>query len=299
MGLIGRWAGLASSMPGLTNFISRAPGLDVLVKKLAGIAPQRQIPRFAPQTFRAWFRRNRRGKRGGPRVLLWPDTFNDHFHPETAVAATEVLEAAGYEVALPPPGLCCGRPLYDFGMLDLARRALAGILEKLEPEIRAGTPIIALEPACASVFRDELLDFFPGSGPARRLSRQVFLFGDFVAASAWRPRSLNARAVVHGHCHHKATFGLTGDLALLDRMGIECTQPEAGCCGMAGSFGFHPERYFLSMKLAERALLPAVRQAASDTLVIADGYSCREQIAQGASRRALHIADAARLALKS
>jgi Fe-S oxidoreductase len=201
-------------------------------------------------------------------------------------------------VALPPPGLCCGRPLYDFGMLDLAQKALRAILDKLEPEIRAGTPIVLLEPACASVFRDELLNLFPEDDRARRLSRQIVLFGDFLAASGWQPPPLHARAVVHGHCHHKAVFGMAGDLALLDRLGVECAQPEAGCCGMAGSFGFHPERYSLSMKLAERALLPAVRQAEPDTLVIADGYSCREQIAQGTSRRTLHLAEVARLASK-
>jgi Fe-S oxidoreductase len=299
MGWIHRWAGLASSMPGLTNWVSQAPVLAGLVKKLAGIAPKRDIPRFAPETFVSWFRRrrNKTAERGGPRVLLFPDTFNNYFHPQTAVAATEVLEAAGYRVALPAAGLCCGRPLYDFGMLDLARRHLREIMEKLEADIRAGTPIIALEPACASVFRDELLNFFPKDDLARRLSRQVVLFGDFLAASAWEPARIGGRAIVHGHCHHKAVFGMGGDLALLERTGIECVQPEAGCCGMAGSFGFHPERFALSMKLAEQALLPAVRRADSDTYVIADGYSCREQIVQGTSRRALHLAEVVRLAL--
>ena len=299
MGMIHRWAGAAALMPRLTNAVNHAPGLAWLVKKLAGVAPQRDIPRFAPQTFRAWFQRHRKisGEHGGSRVLLWPDTFNNHFHPETAVAATEVLESAGHRVTLPPPGLCCGRPLYDFGMLDLARRALREIMEKLEPEIRAGTPIIMLEPACASVFRDELLNFFPQDGRAQRLARQVVLFGDFLAAGTWVPPRMEGRALVHGHCHHKALFGLDGDLGLLGRMGIACAQPEAGCCGMSGSFGFHPERYPLSMKLAERALLPAVREAGADTFVIADGYSCREQIAQGSPRRALHVAEVVRLGL--
>jgi FAD/FMN-containing dehydrogenase/Fe-S oxidoreductase len=299
MGLIQRWAGAASWMPRLTNFVTQAPGLGYLAKKAAGISTQREIPRFAPQTFVSWFRRRKNisGLNDAGRVVLWPDTFNNHFHPETAIAATEVLEAAGHRVALPPPGLCCGRPLYDFGMLDLARRALRGIMEKLEPEIRAGTPIVMLEPACASVFRDELLNFFPGNELAQRLSRQVVLFGDFLTASPWQPARIGGRAVVHGHCHHKAVFGMGGHLALLERMGVACEQPEAGCCGMSGSFGFHPERYPLSMKLAERALLPAVRRAEPDTYIVADGFSCREQIAQSSSRRALHVAEVARLAL--
>ena len=301
MGWIRRWAGAASAMPRLVNWVTHIPGLDALVKMAAGIAPERELPRFASETFVSRFHRSadRSGQDGDRRVILWPDTFNNHFHPETAVAATGVLEAAGYHVSLPPAGLCCGRPLYDFGMLDLARRHLLEIMEKLESDIRAGTPVIALEPACASVFRDELLNLFPQDDRARRLSRQVVLFGDFLAASGWQPARIGGRAVVHGHCHHKAVFGMAGDLALLDRLGIECAQPEAGCCGMSGSFGFHPERYALSMKLAEQALLPAVRRADSDTYIIADGYSCREQIAQGSSRRALHIAEVASLALKS
>jgi Fe-S oxidoreductase len=297
MGWIHRWARLASFAPGLVNLVTRTPGLATLAKFAAGVASERAIPAFAAQTFRQWFAAREPVNPLGERVVLWPDTFNNYFHPETAAAATEVLEAAGYRVTLPPTGLCCGRPLYDFGMLDLARRHLREIMEKLEADIRAGTPIIALEPACASVFRDELLNFFPKDDLARRLSRQVVLFGDFLAASAWEPARIGGRAIVHGHCHHKAVFGMGGDLALLERTGIECVQPEAGCCGMAGSFGFHPERFALSMKLAEQALLPAVRRADSDTYVIADGYSCREQIVQGTSRWALHLAEVVRLAL--
>jgi hypothetical protein len=182
-------------------------------------------------------------------------------------------------------------------MLDLARRQLRQIIDRLAPDIRAGTPVIVLEPACASVFRDELLNLFPADELARRLAGQVRLFGDFLAAAPWHPPRAAGRALVHGHCHHKSVFGMAGDLALLGQLGIESTAPEAGCCGMAGSFGFHPQHLPLSMKLGERALLPAVRGADPDTVIIANGYSCREQIAHGTSRRALHIAEVARRAL--
>jgi Fe-S oxidoreductase len=299
MGWIHRWARLASLAPTLVNLVMRAPGLSKLAKLAAGVAGERELPAFAARTFRQWFAAREPVNPQGHRVILWPDTFNNHFHPETAIAATEVLEAAGFRVALPPAGLCCGRPLYDFGMLDLAQQQLRRILHSLEADIRDGTPIVAIEPACASVFRDELLNLFPNDSRARRLARQVRLFGDFLAGSSWEAPRLEARAVVHGHCHHKATFGMAGDLALLDKLGVTCTMPETGCCGMSGSFGFHPERYPLSIKLAERALLPAVRRADSDTYIVANGYSCREQIAQGTSRRALHVAEIARLALKS
>ena len=297
MGLIHRWARVAALAPGLANFAGRAPGLSALAKWAAGMAQERDMPAFAPQTFRQWFAARDPGDRQGERVLLWADTFNNHFHPETAAAATEVLEAAGYRVALPAAALCCGRPLYDFGMLDLARRQLRQIIDRLAPDIRAGTPVIVLEPACASVFRDELLNLFPADELARRLAGQVRLFGDFLAAAPWHPPRAAGRALVHGHCHHKSVFGMAGDLALLGQLGIESTAPEAGCCGMAGSFGFHPQHLPLSMKLGERALLPAVRGADPDTVIIANGYSCREQIAQGTSRRALHIAEVARRAL--
>jgi FAD/FMN-containing dehydrogenase/Fe-S oxidoreductase len=299
MGLVHRWARAAALVPTLANFVCRTPGLSAFAKLAAGVAREREIPAFAVQTFKQWFASRAPANPQGKRVVLWPDTFNNYFHPETAAAATEALEAAGYHVTLPPAGLCCGRPLYDFGMLDLAQRQLRQIMEKLEPDIRNGTPIVVLEPACASVFRDELLNFFPQDDRARRLSRQVQLFGDFLAAAPWIPPRLERRAVLHGHCHDKAVFGMAGDLALLGKLGVECVQPEAGCCGMAGSFGFHPEHYPLSVKLGERALLPAVRRADSDTYIIANGYSCREQVAQGTSRRALHLAEVVRLAIGS
>lgn len=298
MGLIQRWARVAAVAPRLANLLTHTPGLSALAKLAAGMAQRRNVPRFAKRNFRRWFRRREPGRADGPRVILWADTFNTYFHPESAAAAVEVLEAAGYQVSVPRQHLCCGRPLYDFGMLDLARRQLRDILTALEREIRSGVPVVGLEPACLSVFRDELLKFFPDDDLAQRLSRQTHLFGDFLANHAgWQPPQLGGTAIVHGHCHQKALFGMAGDLALLARLGVDAKLLDAGCCGMAGAFGFDPRHYDLSLRIGELGLLPEVRRAAADTMVIACGYSCREQIAQCTEREGLHVADVARLAL--
>jgi len=307
-GLIHWWARLASPIAPLVNFATQAPWLSGLAKAAAGMAPQRRIPRFANQTFRAWWRaRERAGARpnpDGPRVVLWADTFNNHFQPATARAAVEVLEAAGRRVVVPEQPLCCGRPLYDHGMLRLARRQLRLTLGALRAEIRAGTPLVALEPSCLAVFRDELLRQLPHDEDAGRLARQSFLLGELLAqeAPAWRPPRLPGRrrkALVQAHCHQRALSRLGGEKAALEQLGLDCEVLDAGCCGMAGAFGFERgERYEVSMRCGERVLLPAVRRAAPDTWIVADGFSCREQIAQGTRRRGLHLAQVLQLALR-
>jgi Fe-S oxidoreductase len=183
-------------------------------------------------------------------------------------------------------------------MLNIAQRQLRRILDVLEPDIRAGVPVVGLEPACLAVFRDELLNLFPDDDLARKLSRQVYLFSDFLLDHAqWQPPQLGGSALVHGHCHQKALFGMDSDMRLLKKLGVDAALLDAGCCGMAGAFGFNPQHYELSLKAGEMALLPAVRRAAADTMIVASGYSCREQIAQSTDRQALHIAEVAALAL--
>lgn len=300
MGMIHRWARLASFAPRLVNFFTQTPLLRDVAKKFAGMAPERTIPRFALHTFRQLFARRSPKPLANPRVILWPDTFNNYFHPETGIAAVEVLEAAGYKVEVPRRHLCCGRPLYDFGMLDQAKAQLVEIMDVLRDEIEEGIPIVGLEPACVAVFRDELPNLFPGDPLAQKLSRQVFMFSEFlVGQTDLKLKSLDRKAVVHGHCHHKAVLGMGSETQLLKNLGLQFDQPESGCCGMSGSFGFKPEHHALSTALAEKALLPAVRAAAEDDMVIADGYSCREQIEQGTGRRALHVAEVVQMALNS
>jgi Fe-S oxidoreductase len=236
------------------------------------------------------------------RVILWADTFNNHFHPRTAQAAVEVLEAAGFDVNVPQAELCCGRPLYDWGMLDDAKDALRRILGALREPIEAGTPIVVLEPSCASVFRDELVNFFPNDALARRLSEQTFLLSEFLRQKAphFTPPLFKRKALAHGHCHHKSLMKMDDEEAVLAKMGLEVETPDSGCCGMAGAFGFERgDHYDVSVKCGERVLLPAVRAAGKDTIIIADGFSCREQIAQMTDRRALHLAEVIQLAMRA
>lgn len=294
------WVRLAAIMPGLANFFTQTPGLRSIAKAVAGVARQRRIPAFAPQTFRAWFRRNRRRNAVGPRVLLWPDTFNNHFHPDTAKAAVAALEAVGFTVAIPQRWLCCGRPLYDYGMLELAKKLLRDIMSALRDDIRAGTPLVVLEPSCAAVFRDELINLFPDDDDAKRLREQTVLLSEFLEKFApdFPLPQLKRTAIVHGHCHHKAIMQLHDEEAVLTRLGLEYQVLDAGCCGMAGAFGFERgDHYDVSIKVGERVLLPAVRAAAPDTLIITDGFSCREQIAQTTERRGLHLAEVFQMAL--
>ena len=298
-GNIDFWARLASAAPGLVNITTQLPFLRHIAKLVAGVPEQRSIPAFAPQTFKSWFRRRVPRNQGGPAVVLWPDTFNNYFLPHTAQAAVEVLEHSGFEVLLPEGTLCCGRPLYDFGLLDRAEALLLQILDTLTPEIEAGIPIVGLEPSCVAVFRDELCNLFPHDDRAQRLSRQVFLFSEFLENQKdfiHLPR-LERKAIIHGHCHHKAIMKMTAEEFVLRRMGVDFQAPAPGCCGMAGPFGFEADHYHVSMDIGELELLPAVRQAPPDWLVIADGFSCREQIAQGTDRQALHLAEILQIAL--
>jgi Fe-S oxidoreductase/FAD/FMN-containing dehydrogenase len=297
-GNIDLWERVAAKVPGLANLTTQLPFLRDISKFVAGIPKQRSIPAFAPETFKAWFQRRRTsGARNipedAPPVLLWPDTFNNYFQPHTAQAAVEVLEAAGFRVIVPRAHLCCGRPLYDHGMLDRAQSLLLQILHELSPEIAAGIPIVGLEPSCVAVFRDELVNLFPHDERAQALSRQTFLLSEFLETYAkdFPLPEVHGKALLHGHCHHKSLMKMTAEESVLRRLGIDFQSPAPGCCGMAGSFGFEPDKYDISIAIGELELLPAVRHAPADWLIIADGFSCREQIAQGTPRHALHLAE--------
>jgi len=297
-GNIDAWARAASVAPGLVNLATQLPFLREIAKFAAGIPKERSIPAFAPQTFKNWFACRGGARITGPRVLLWADTFNNHFLPSTARAAVEVLEAAGFEVVVPRASLCCGRPLYDFGMLDRAQALLLEILDQLSPAIEAGIPVVMLEPSCAAVFRDELLNFFPRDERAKALARQSFLLSEFLEAQQVQLPRFERKALLHGHCHQKSIMKMTAEESLLRRMGVDFQSPAPGCCGMAGSFGFERDKYEIAMAIGELELLPAVRRAPPDWLIIAGGFSCREQIAQGTLRRALHLADVLQMALE-
>ena len=305
-GKIDRWARLASAVPGTANFLSNGLGPRQLLGLTLRLAPRRSLPRFADLNFHRWASRQRpevfekQTNSEKPQVLLWVDTFNNYFHPETSRAALEVLEHARVTVKCTPEVLCCGRPLYDFGMLTEAKRYLKKIMDVLGAEIDAGLPIVVLEPSCASVFRDELRNLFPHDARTSRLRQQVFLLSEFLAkhAPGYEPPKLSAKILLHAHCHHKALMKMNDEESLLRRMGVELECPDAGCCGMAGPFGFERDKFAVAQAIGERVLLPAVRSAAQETIVVADGFSCREQIRQSTGRNAMHLADLLRSAVR-
>jgi Fe-S oxidoreductase len=311
-GMIDRWLRLGAVAPSLANALMQTPGLSQVVKQIVHIAPERRLPSLAPMTFRQWAKkhavptvgRRRRNDRSAasakrPNVILWVDTFNNYFHPETSRAAMQVLESAGYAVAIPPAGLCCGRPLYDFGLLDRAKAYLRLILNELEDSIDAGVPLVVLEPSCASVFRDELRNLFPTDDRAVRLSRLTVVLSELLESGRipYEPPPLAKRVLLHGHCHQRALMKMGHEEAILRKMGTTLDSPDTGCCGMAGAFGFEADKFAVSQAIGERRLLPAVRAATADTLVVADGFSCREQIEQATGRRAMHLAEVLKIAL--
>jgi len=300
-GLIHVWARLAQIAPGLVNLVNRAPLTSDLFKSVLGIADARKIPQFAPRSFKSWFRKREARNPNGRLVLLWPDTFNNFFHVQTAQAAVEVLEHAGFRVVVPKVDLCCGRPLYDYGMLGTARRWLAQILDHLKEEIEEGVPLVGLEPSCTAVFRDELKEMFPRREQALRLAKQTFTLAEFFTnyVRDYEPPRLERKALLQGHCHHKAVMKLDTECELLGKMKVDFELLDSGCCGMAGAFGFERDHYDVSIACGERVLLPRVRKAPKDTLIIADGFSCREQIRQTTDRTAIHLADAMKLAIEA
>ena len=302
-GMIDRWAQMASHTPRLANALGRFPLTGGIAKSLLHIASQRRLPEFATSTFRTRAvelqRRGRAeapsgasGAKAGP-VLLWADTFTNYFQPEIAEAAYQVLSDAGFTVKILQRHVCCGRPLYDFGMLDKAKQYLTQAMDALAGEISAGTPIVVLEPSCASVFRDEAVNLMPDDPRTAKLKRQTMLLSEFLAQRApdYAPAKRQQKILLHMHCHHRAIFNMKDEVAMLNATGGDVQVLDSGCCGMAGPFGFEKKSYAVSQTLGERVLLPAVRAAEPGTVIVTDGFSCREQIAQNTGKRAFHLAE--------
>jgi Fe-S oxidoreductase len=298
MGLIMIHARLAQFAPWLANLVTHAPVLKDVVKRLGGLTTEREMPPFATQTFKAWFRDRAPRNVGAPPVVLFPDTFNNFLHPEPMKATVEVLEDAGYRVIVPQESLCCGRPVYDYGMLDTAEAFLKRLVKTLAPYVREGTKVVGVEPSCVAAFRDELPNLLPHDEDARRLTRNTLTLAEFLVNEAnYEPPRLDREALVHGHCHQEAIMGMSSEQDLYERLGLDFEILDSGCCGLAGSFGFEREHYDVSMKIGERRLLPAVRDADQDTLLIADGFSCKTQVEHATDRRALHTAQILKMAL--
>jgi FAD/FMN-containing dehydrogenase/Fe-S oxidoreductase len=286
--VLGRW-GVATSA--LSNWLLRQPWFRAVVEGVTGLDRRRSLPGFASESFEKWFRRRSRPTvEGKKKVALFNDTFTNYHEPEIGRAAVALLESAGYEVVLADAG-CCGRPAISKGMLERARRLAQRNVLSLHRYSREGIPVVGLEPSCLLGFRDEYPDLVPAE-EAKALAANSFLLEELFARDGVEldfpdaPKSM----LVHGHCHLKALVGTEPLLEFLRRITNDVALVDSGCCGMAGSFGYEKEHHEISLQMAERRLLPAVRQAREDVALVAPGTSCRHQIADGTGRSAMHPA---------
>jgi Fe-S oxidoreductase len=302
-----RYAGAASRAPWLANLRNRVPLLARLGERWLGLSAQRSLPEFRSDVFTRSAPAAPAPSRDQRQVVLLADTFNNYYEPENLRAAQRVLEAGGYEVAVVRGAdgrpLCCGRTYLGAGMVDQAKVEARRLLDALLPYLRAGVRVVGLEPSCLFGLRDEYLVMALGA-EAQELAQASMLFEEFIVQEAKAGRfkaafkPLAKQALLHGHCHQKAFGALPSvidALKLVPQLRVQAI--EASCCGMAGSFGFEASHYEISLAMAEAALLPAVRKADADVLIVADGTSCRHQIRDGAQRRALHSAQVLALAL--
>jgi Fe-S oxidoreductase len=302
MGALPRWLRLAARVPGLPkvlNAAARRPRLASVAKRLGGIAPERDIPPLAQRTFTSRFRASRGA---GRRIVLWPDSFTDHFDPHIAQDAVTVLESLGYRVEIPGGPVCCGLTWYSTGQVDAARTVLRRTLATLRPWLADGVPIVVLEPSCAAALRADLPELLPADAAAADLAGAVRTFAEVLAGhtdtlAERSDTALGLRALVQVHCHQHADLGADDDRAVLKALGVDATVLDSGCCGLAGNFGFEKGHYEVSMACAERVLLPAVRAAEPGVEVLADGFSCRTQLRQAGQREPVHLAQLAVRAL--
>jgi FAD/FMN-containing dehydrogenase/Fe-S oxidoreductase len=296
LGWLPRWVAVAARAPRLANRLLASPALAGAARRLGGVDPRRPLPALASQTLRAWWRRRPAtgpAPGGRPRVLLWPDTFTDHFTPGPGRAAVRVLEAAGYRVELPDESLCCGLTWISTGQLDTAKRVLRRTVDRLAPLVEGGgAMLVGLEPSCLAVLRHDALALLGADDPAAAVARAAATLAEALAATpGWEPPDLAGVAVVaQPHCHQRAVLGWEADRDLLARAGAAVTAV-GGCCGLAGNFGAERGHYDVSVAVAETALLPAVRAAGPDAVALADGFSCRTQLDHLAGLRALHLAE--------
>ncbi|WP_255574337.1 FAD-binding and (Fe-S)-binding domain-containing protein [Austwickia sp. TVS 96-490-7B] len=297
-----------SAVPGLGSALNRAVRVRWVergVMRLAGVETRRRMIAFAPVSFVRWWRGRQRdqstpGEAVRRQVVLWPDTFSNHHRPSVAIAATEVLEACGYDVIVPTTPVCCGLTWHSTGQLTMARRALTRTVEVLSPYVHDGLPVVVLEPSCAAMLADAP-EVVPHDPRVRAVAEAVTSFAELLAShdGPWPFGTLDVSAVAQVHCHQRATRGYDADRAVLQRLGVDLSEVDAGCCGLAGNWGFEPGHFEVSQACAERDLFPKIREhGGADAVVTADGFSCRTQIEQGTGAHGRHLAELARMALR-
>ncbi|MEV6754910.1 FAD-binding and (Fe-S)-binding domain-containing protein [Streptomyces sp. NPDC051214] len=300
MGWLPLWLRLASRTrtAGAANALAGVGVLASLAKRVGGIAPEREIPRLAGETFRRWFRERRPATAPeGPTVVLWPDTFTDHLSPAVGRAAVRVLEDAGLRVVVPPGDVCCGLTYVSTGQLDRARTVMRRTLDRMGPLLDSDAPLVVLEPSCAAALKSDLVELLPGDERAGELAARVRTFASVLEelAPEWSPPRIGRPVVGQTHCHQHAVLGDAAERRLREKAGL-VGELSGGCCGLAGNFGFEAGHYEVSVACAEEQLLPAVRSAAPEPeggpVILADGFSCRTQLEQlGEGSRGRHLAE--------
>ncbi len=289
----------------LANFSTSHWYTRALMNVMLGVSDKRQLPPFARQPFTAWFAKHSPANAASDkRMVLFNDTFNTYNYPHISIAATEVFEKLGYAISLPGHG-CCGRPMLSKGLVDAAKHAAQDVVERLAPFARAGVPIVGLEPSCILTLRDEYFYLLPDNPDVQLVADHTYTFEEFIAkldedGELNVPLTDERREVLlHGHCHQKAHVGTGPSVRMLSLpANYTVKEVDSGCCGMAGSFGYEEEHYDISLRMAERRLLPAVRESGPETLVVAAGVSCRQQIRHGTDREVLHPAEVLRDAMR-
>jgi Fe-S oxidoreductase len=286
LGLVPLWARAATRAPRAANAVVALPGIGRVGRRLAGVTARRPVPTFADRPLRRRAEVRRRSGQVDPTVVVWPDTFSDAFTPAAAMDVVAVLEAAGDRVAIPTDWACCGRPLYDSGMLSLARSWLGRLVGVLDPWTSLGVPVVVPEPSCLAAFRDELPALLPDdpratrlAGLARSPAEHLLASGgvDRLRARINGPRGID-RVAIHPHCHARASGAAAADQALVTALGFDATVVDGGCCGLAGSFGFRREHEALSRTIGEQGWLPALDRASEGRRVVIDGFSCALQL---------------------
>jgi FAD/FMN-containing dehydrogenase/Fe-S oxidoreductase len=290
----------------ITNWFNATLPVRALLDSFLRISKQRQLPAFSSESFRTWYQKNRTPQTADyskPKVALFVDTFNNYHQPQVLISALEILEAAGFDVLLPQP-FCCGRPSISKGLIDKAKKSAQGAVNALQDFAAKNIPIIGLEPSCLLTMREENLSFFPNDNNVKRIAANSYLFEEFIALLIEKGElkldfgEHEQKILLHGHCHQKAIVGTAPVIQMLTLpANYLVEEADSGCCGMAGSFGYEKEHYEVSMQMAERSLLPVVRQQKANTLIAASGFSCRHQLNHGSGRTVLHPVEILRQAL--
>ena len=290
---------LGSFFAPISNFTISSPLMKIILEKFIGIDQRRKLPTFSSQTLKQWFRtKSNQIKSPKGAVLLFPDTTTNFNHPNIGISAVELIQKLGYEVIIPDVK-CCGRPMLSNGMMDKAKSNITFNYNLIAPYVEQGAKLVGIEPSCILGFVGDFPDLYPNKDLSKKISDNTMLIEEFVLDALEKDPQINftnhptnQKALLHGHCHQKALKGTQATMKILSQIpGLHTQETNAGCCGMAGSFGYFKNHYEISMEIGEQSLFPSIRNSEPDTLIISEGVSCREQIETGTTRKTKHLVE--------